>query len=165
MRNAFARSSAFSLAKAISIGFRSGLSRRQIKQSRALPIDRFLHSGHVMRREIIHDHDIALGQGGRQILLDVSEEHLAVDRALEQGGRGHASPPQAGDERRGPPFPNGTAPTRRLPRSARPSRRIMLVLVQVSLMKTSLPGSSSGCCLRDSARASATSWRSCSQAE
>lgn len=52
----------------------------------------------------------------------------------------------------------------RSPRALRPNRRVMFVVVQVSSRKTSLAGSSSGCCLAHSARAAATSGRVCSAA-
>src|SRR6185503_5377904 len=60
--------------------------------------------------------------------------------------------------------PQGTRPTRRAPRLARPRSRAMLVVVPVSSRKTSRAGSRSGCAAIQAARAAATSGRSCSLA-
>ena len=60
--------------------------------------------------------------------------------------------------------PCGTAATRRWPRGLRPRNRAMLVLAQVSSMKTSRAGFKCGCCSRQATRAAAMSGRSCSAA-
>src|SRR5229473_2578359 len=61
-------------------------------------------------------------------------------------------------------WPQGTRPTTRRPRLARPRSRAMAVLVPVSSMNTSRAGSRSGCAAIQAARAAATSGRSCSLA-
>jgi hypothetical protein len=40
--------------------------------------------------QIVHDDDVAGGQGRRQNLLDIGEELFAVDGAVEDTGRGDA---------------------------------------------------------------------------
>src|SRR5215210_2587770 len=60
--------------------------------------------------------------------------------------------------------PNGALPTSRAPRRQRPRARVMLVLAQVSSMKTRRAGSMLGCSSRQRSRAAATSGRSCSAA-
>ena len=61
-------------------------------------------------------------------------------------------------------WPCGTALTSRLPRSARPRRLAMLVVVPVSSMKTSRAGSRPGWPSFQAVRAAATSARACSAA-
>src|SRR5512144_86421 len=61
-------------------------------------------------------------------------------------------------------WPCGTALTSRLPRSARPRARVMLVVVPVSSMKTSCAGSRPGWLSFQAVRAACTSARSCSVA-
>src|SRR5438105_4731960 len=61
-------------------------------------------------------------------------------------------------------WPQGTRPTTRRPRLARPRSRAMAVLVPVSSMNTSRAGSRSGCAAIQAARAAATSGRCCSLA-
>ena len=49
--------------------------------------------------EIIHDHDVAGGEAGDQEIIDVGQEALAVDRAVEQAGRLDPVMSEGGDER------------------------------------------------------------------
>ncbi len=77
---------------------------------------------------------------GSRNLLDIGGEAFAVDRAFEQPGRGDAVVTQRGQERHSSPAAVGdladqTAAARRQPRSG-----AMLVLVQVSSMKTRRAG-------------------------
>jgi hypothetical protein len=60
--------------------------------------------------------------------------------------------------------PCGTAATNRCPSGARPYRRVILVVAQVSSMKTSRSGSKCGWAARQFSRAAATSGRCCSAA-
>ena len=48
--------------------------------------------------EIVEDHDVALGKGRRQYLLDVEGEELPVDRAIDDPWGIDAIDPQGGDE-------------------------------------------------------------------
>src|SRR5262245_49522386 len=61
-------------------------------------------------------------------------------------------------------WPCGTASTNRCPAGARPYRRVMFVVAQVSSMKRSLVGSRDGWAARQSSRCCFTSGRSCSAA-
>lgn len=57
--------------------------------------------------------------------------------------------PQARDEGLGPYLPNGALAFKRLPFLARPRKRVILVLTDVSSMNTSRPGSHRGLALVD----------------
>jgi len=74
-------------------------------------------------------------------LLDVGPESLAVDRAVEQAGRFDSVVAQSGEEGRGRPMAVGDLVESRFPFGAQPPIRVMLVLVQVSSMKTRREGS------------------------
>jgi len=100
--------------------------------------------------EIVHDDDIAGAEGWHQELLEISAKVGAVDRAVDDAGRGDAvvaqrrqkepAPAQAGVSVRQRPC--GTLAIKRAPRLQRPCRRVMLVLAQVSSMNTRRLGSS-----------------------
>jgi hypothetical protein len=87
LREALARPSwCLSLAKSCSIGLRSGeyLGRK----SSLAPVWRMARRiALALCAEIIHDHQIALEQAGREHLSDIGEKALAVDRTIEQPGR------------------------------------------------------------------------------
>jgi hypothetical protein len=68
-------------------------------------------------------------------------EALAVDGPVEQAGRVDAVVAQGGEESRGLPFALRDLVDEALSLGAQPRRRIMLVFVQVSSMKTSRLGS------------------------
>ena len=59
--------------------------RRQESQTRAGTLDRGLHLGLLMHRQVIEDDDVAGSEGRHQDLLDVGEERRIVDRAIEDG--------------------------------------------------------------------------------
>jgi hypothetical protein len=93
--------------------------------------------------ETIEDGDVARLQGRRQELIDIGAETLAVDGSVKQAGRVDAVVAKSGEKSRGFPLPCGTLSTRRFPFGAEPRSLVMLVLVQVSSMKTRRPGSMS----------------------
>jgi hypothetical protein len=80
--------------------------------------------------EIVDDDDVARLERRQQNLFDISLEEVAVDGAIDDA-RGVET---VGAKRR--------QEGQRLPRRARPWVRVMLVLAQVSSMKTSRAGSS-----------------------
>jgi hypothetical protein len=90
--------------------------------------------------EIVEDDDVARLERRHEELFDIGVEALAVDGPVEQAGRVDAVVSQGGED---VVFhlPCGTLSTRRWPRGAQPRRRVILVLVQVSSMKTSRLGS------------------------
>ena len=63
------------------------------------------NAGNLVRAELVHDHDIPAVQRGNQHLLDIGEEGLAVDRAIEHTGSNQAILAHTGDEGRGIPVP------------------------------------------------------------
>ena len=93
--------------------------------------------------EIVHDHEVAGGEGRHEKLLDIDAEAGAVNRPVDNAGRGamrsHRKATRKVSVRH---RPCGTFATRRAPRRQRPCRRVMLVLAEVSSMKTRRLGSS-----------------------
>jgi hypothetical protein len=78
---------------------------------------------------------------GEGHLLDIDLEALAVDRLVQQPGRHDAIPAQGGQDVMVFQWPKGALPGRRAPLGAQPRRGAMLVLVQVSSIKTRREGS------------------------
>ena len=75
-------------------------------------------------------------------LIDIGAETLAVDGSVKQAGRVDAVVAQGGEERRGPPLALRDLVDEALsPFGAQPRSLVMLVLVQVSSMKTRRRGS------------------------
>ena len=70
VRSAALRSSAFNLAKSISIGLKSG-GWRQVEQEGARRRDRIAHPGDLVGGQIIHDDDVAGRQRRDQAALDI----------------------------------------------------------------------------------------------
>lgn len=58
---------------------------RQKPQPRTDPLDRRLHLGLLVHRQVIKDHDVARAQRRREHLLDVGEEGGVVDGPVEHG--------------------------------------------------------------------------------
>ena len=78
---------------------------RQIQQPGAGGLDRLADPGDLVRTEIVHDDDVAVDQRGNQHLLDVGEEQLAIDCAVEHAGGNQAVLAQPGNEGGGVPVP------------------------------------------------------------
>ena len=100
-----------------------------------------------MGAEIVEDHDVAWLQRRHEELFDIGVEALAVDGPVEQAGRVDAVVAQGGEESCGllRTCPAGTLLDEGAlsPWPAQPRRRVILVFVQVSSMKTSRLGSMS----------------------
>lgn len=80
---------------------------RQVEQECAGHLYRFTHAGNLVAGQIVHHHDVAGAQGGRQHLLYIGLEGGAVHGAVQDHGGGEAGCPQAGDEGGGLPVPPG----------------------------------------------------------
>ena len=92
--------------------------------------------------EIVEDDDVSRLQSRHEELIDIGAETLAVDGSVKQAGRVDAVVAQGGEERRGLPLALAeTLSARRSPFGAQPRSLVMLVLVQVSSMKTRRRGS------------------------
>ena len=52
----------------------------------------------LVRRKVVHDHDVARPEGRRQHLLDTGPEHFPVHRAVQHQGRDHLRLAQPGHE-------------------------------------------------------------------
>ena len=94
--------------------------------------DRLPHRPSLVGAEIVEDHDVAWLEGRHEELFDIGAEAFAVDGPVEQAGRVDAVVAQSGEERRG--LPMALRDLSRWPLGAQPRRRVILVLVQVSLI-------------------------------
>ena len=92
------RSRVLSLAKACSIGFRSGLYLG--KKNSLAPTLRIAHliAGVPVTAEVVHHDDVAWPQGGDQELLNPGEEAVGIDRSIEQARRRQTVTAQSRDE-------------------------------------------------------------------
>ena len=117
----------------------------------------------LVTRQIVHDDDVAGGQRRDEDLLDVGEEARAVDRTIEDGGRGKARHAERGEKRRRMPPPIG-----RVVGDARAVESTPIAAYEIraplSSRNTSRVGSSAGAAACQAVRASAMSARSCSDA-
>jgi hypothetical protein len=77
-----------------------GTIRRQIDELGADAFDRFADAGDFVSGQIVHHDEVALMERRRQLLLNVAEEHVAVHRTVDHGGRCEAAQPQRADEGR-----------------------------------------------------------------
>jgi hypothetical protein len=111
-----------------------GIGRQKQEPGSGLP-DRLPYGVALMAAEIVHDHDVAGLKNGRQLLLGVRQKACAVDRPVEDARRGEPVQAQRADEGQRSPT------ARRLPFGPQPRRGAILVLIQVSSMKTSFAGS------------------------
>src|SRR6202167_6659593 len=107
---------------------------RQEEQLGAVCADRSTHRGSFVAAEIVHHYDVASAQARRQELRDVGEEAEAVDRPVENTGRGDPVVPQSGDEGQRLPMTMRHFVHQGWPTAHRPCLRVMLVLAQVSSM-------------------------------
>jgi hypothetical protein len=60
-----------------------------------------------MAAEVVHDDNVARGEDGGENLLDISAEACAIDRSVDDAGRGEAVATQRRQKREGPPFTEG----------------------------------------------------------
>ena len=77
----------------------SGVARRDLNQARRVRQTCVQGTGCATGGEVVHDDDVARGQGRDQGLLDPGKEACAVDRAIENAGRGDPVVTQGGNER------------------------------------------------------------------
>jgi hypothetical protein len=61
----------------------------------------------LMAAEVVHDDNIAGREDRDENLLDISAEAHAIDRSIDDAGRGEAVATQRRQEREGPPPPEG----------------------------------------------------------
>ena len=80
-----------------------GRIRRQEAQRGPRSLKGPAHSRALVAAEIVHNDDIARGEGREQALLHIGQEPQAVDRAIEDTGGNNAVVAQGGHERQGLP--------------------------------------------------------------
>ena len=56
-----------------------------------------------MAAEVVHDDNVAWGENGEENLLDISAEACAIDRSVDDAGRGELVATQRRQEGQGPP--------------------------------------------------------------
>ena len=83
-----------------------------------------------MVAEVVHDDNVAGAEGGNQELFDVSAEAGAVDRPVDDAGAAIRSQRKAARKVKVRQRPCGSLAIKRVPRGARPWRRVILVLAQ-----------------------------------
>ena len=88
-------------------GIEIGRVRRQIDQVGASALDEFAHARDLVSRQVVHDDGVAVGQGGKQHLLDVDKEGLTVHRPVEQEGGDQSAAAKPGGKGRGLPVSPG----------------------------------------------------------
>ena len=94
-----------------------------------------------MATEVVEDDDVARVKLRNQELLDVGAEDDAIDRSVDDAWRGERIGSESGEEREGAPAAVGAKPVNRSPLMPQPRIGAMLVLIQVSSMKTRRCGS------------------------
>ncbi|MCP1838904.1 hypothetical protein ACVIHI_008177 [Bradyrhizobium sp. USDA 4524] len=99
------RSAAFNREKACSVG-RVG---RQITHAGADSLDRLADTGDLVSAQVVHEDDVALAQGRRQDLLDISQERGPIHCTVDDIGRREAIDAQRGDKRQRLPVTMGHA--------------------------------------------------------
>jgi hypothetical protein len=95
-----------------------------------------------MAAEITDDDDIAGIEGRGEDLLDIGEEAIAVDRPVDDARSGDAIAAERGKEGQCAPSGLRHLSDELLAWRSQPRRGVMLVLAQVSSMKTRRAGSS-----------------------
>ncbi len=90
----------FQLRKGMLDRIEVGTVFRQKPETGPAVLNRSADRRTLVTRQVVHDDDIAGGQRRDEDLLDVSEEARAVDRAIEDGGRGEARHAERGEKRR-----------------------------------------------------------------
>ena len=76
---------------------------RQEPKPRASSPDCLAHSAGFVAAKIVHDDDIARLEGCNQLLIDISAEAFAVDRAIKDAWRGDPAAAQGCEESHCPP--------------------------------------------------------------
>jgi hypothetical protein len=131
---------AFSLAKACSIGFKSGLSGgMNMRLAPAVSMAFLTHFILCDTRSFMMTTS-SLSQAGDENLLDISKECIAVDRAIKQAGRGRAVASKRAEKGRGLPAAVWHHIDHALVAGLPSYSRVMFLLVQVSSIKTSWLG-------------------------
>ena len=98
VRAATLRSRAFSLAKAFSIGLKSGEYGGRYRIRAPAASIALAHAGAAMGGQIVHHDEVARDQRWHQHLLDIGQEGIAVHRAVEDHRRGQSTPAQCAGE-------------------------------------------------------------------
>jgi hypothetical protein len=98
------RKRVFILAKACSIGLRSGGQEKELSLCCA---DRGANGAALMAAEVVHDDNVARREDGRENLLDISVEACAVDRSVDNARSGEPVATQRRQNGKGPPFAEG----------------------------------------------------------
>jgi hypothetical protein len=95
--------------------------------------------------EVVHDDDVARLQHRDELLLDIGAEALAVDRSVEDTRSDEAVAAQRAEEGQGAPVAMRGEAAQAFALRPQPRSGAMLVLIQVSSMKTKRRGSSPAC--------------------
>ena len=92
------RSSALSLAKAFSIGSKSGLWGGRKRSVEPAAYVSLVDRGALVAAEVVHDDGVAWAERRHQHLPDIGKEALTVDRAVDDHGCVDPGEPKARNE-------------------------------------------------------------------
>ena len=112
----------FKLCKGHFDGVEVGTVGRQEQDPCAPGLDGFLGGLALVGRQIVHDHDIALGESWRELFLDIGLEDAPVHWGIDDEGGGELVAAQAGDEGLGHPMPEGRLRAKPLTPQAAPAQ-------------------------------------------
>jgi len=122
-------------------GIEVGAVGRQEEQMRAGLADGAAGGLSLVAAEIVEDDDVALCERRGEDLFGVEREEFAVDRAVDDEGRIDTIDPEGSDESERLPVTMRRAGLKTLSLRPQPRSGAMLVLIQVSSMKTRRRGS------------------------
>lgn len=83
---------------------------RKVAQFCSGGLDRLVHAGDLVKRDVIDDHDVVALQRRDQTLFEVSQKGLAVHGALDQHRRDDARWAEAGNQGHRLPMPHWDIP-------------------------------------------------------
>jgi hypothetical protein len=101
------RSKVFILAKACSIGLRFWRVGGQEQELGFGHADGGANGAALMTSEVVHDDNVAWREDREENLLDISAEACAIDRSVDDAGRGQLVATQRRQKREGPPSAEG----------------------------------------------------------
>lgn len=79
---------------------------REIAQFSSGGLDRLVHAGDLVKRDVVDDHDVLALQRGNQTLLEVSQKGWPVHGPLDEHRRDDTSLAETGDQRHRLPMPH-----------------------------------------------------------
>ena len=95
---------------------------RQVEQDGACGLDERTHTGDFVGGQVVHDDDVALGEGRNQFLFEPGQKDFTVHRTIEDVRRGDGVVTQARDKSRRLPMAVRRSPDQPLAEFAAPAQ-------------------------------------------